>query len=355
MGKRENNIPMFEKMIEKSGFWANAGPFSDIVLSTRVRFARNLPSLYFPNKLDKKGIEIINSISERFVNESAFCDDLNFIELKNIDINDKRFLRERNLITSEMETSDDSSIVIEVNENFVILLNEEDHFRIQVIKPGFQIMDAYRLADRIDDELNKFVSYAYSDDLGYLTACPSNLGTGLRVSSMVHLPTLSMLNKMQEIFKVVKKMSFEIKGTTGDDYKTIGSIYIISNRISLGISEVDLIEELDEITSKIFEFESEMRDSYISEHGNQFTDRIWRAYGILKYSRRINFVEAMEHLSSIRVGIILSIIKNISLFKVNDLMVNIQRAHLQKIANKLFTSTLECDGFRAEYLRKQFT
>ena len=344
---------MFEKMIEKRGFWANAGPFSDIVLSTRVRFARNLPNIFFPNKLDKNGIAIVNSIGKRFVSESVFCNDLNFIELKDIDTNDKRFLRERNLITNEMETSDDSSVIIEGSENFVILLNEEDHFRIQVIKPGFQIMDAYRLADRVDDELNKFVSYAYSDDLGYLTACPSNLGTGLRVSSMVHLPAISMLNKMPEVIKMVKNFSFVINGTAGDDYKTIGNIYIISNRISLGISEVDLIEELDEITSKVVELESEVRDNYISQQGNQFADRIWRAYGILKYSRRMNFVEAMEHLSSIRVGIILSIIKNISLFKINDLMVNIQRAHMQKIANRFFNSALECDFFRAEYLRKQ--
>ncbi len=350
---RGSSAFMFENMIENQGFWSQTGPYSDVVLSTRVRIARNMPGFLFPNKMDRRSVELIHSIGKRFVEDSELSSDLSFIDLHVLDDNDKRFLRERNLITYEMEKSKDSAIVLEGDEQFSILINEEDHFRIQVIKPGFQIMDAYRLADRVDDDLNRFASYAYSDDLGYLTACPSNVGTGLRVSSMVHLPMLTLLNRIPETGKLIRDMGFVLRGTSGDDYKTVGCMYLISNRISLGISEIDIIEELDVVTSKVVELESELRDSYVSEQGNHLDDRVWRSYGILQYSRKMHFLEAMEHLSHVRLGIILSVVKNISLFKINDLMVNIQQSHLQKIANKVFDDTTECDIFRAEYLRKQ--
>ena len=342
---------MFERLLEKKGFWSKVGPYSDIVLSTRVRLGRNISGIRFPHRQDDDDVNLIKSISENFVIKSDFSNSVILYDLKDIDNNDRRFLRERNIITSEMEVSDNSFVIIEGDENFNIMVNEEDHFRIQVIMPGFQILEAYQLADRVDDELNKFSTYAYSDDFGYITVCPSNLGTGLRVSTMLHLPTITVLDKMGEVYKIVEEAGAKIRGTLGVGSKTFGCMYLISNRISLGMSEVDILEEIDKVSGRVIEMESEARDNCISEKGNQLEDTIWRSYGVLKYTRSMSYTEAMDHLSNIRLGVILSIIKDIELQEINDSMVNVQLSHLQKIANRVFRDSQECDNFRASYLR----
>ncbi|MDY6933529.1 MAG: ATP--guanido phosphotransferase [Spirochaetota bacterium] len=344
---------MFEKLLEKRGFWSKVGPCSDVVLSTRVRLGRNLSDVRFPHRQDEDDLNYIRFLTEEFVYKSDFNNCVTLCDLKDISLNDRRFLRERNIITHEMETSENSYVIIENDENFYIMVNEEDHFRIQVIKPGFQIMETYRLADRVDDELNKFVTYAYSDEFGYLTVCPSNLGTGLRISTMLHLPALSLTGAIPEVVKNVRDAGAKIKGTLGEGSKTFGSMYQLFNRVSLGLSEVDILEEIDEVTSRVVDMESVARDNYFSEEAVQLEDTVWRSMGILRYSRHIGYTEAMDHLSNIRLGIILSILKNIELQEINDLMVNIQWSHLQKIANMVFNDSYECDNFRANYLRMQ--
>ncbi len=345
---------MFEDLYQKLGFWSKTGPYGDVVLSTRVRLARNLAAVRFPHRQDESDANLIKSIARRFTTDSAFSDNLSMVELPSLDAADKRFLRERNIITGEMENSANSYVIINSDENFVIMVNEEDHFRIQVIKPGFQIMETYSLADKVDDEMNKFVSYAYSDDFGYLTTCPSNVGTGLRVSTMLHLPTLTIMRSIPDVIRVVRDYNADMKGTVGDGTKTVGSMYQVSSRVSLGKSEVDILEELDEVTTMLIEMEGEARDDYLSQYGKQLEDRIWRSYGLVKYSRILNYLDAMDHLSNIRLGIILSILKNIELHKINDLMVNVQWSHLQRIAQRAFPEGPECDGYRADYLRSQF-
>lgn len=345
---------MFEDLSRKPGFWSGPGPNGDVVLSTRVRLARNLASARFPDKQEEAEKILTRSIAERFASDSIFHNNLIVLDLRTIDAHDKRFLRERNIITSEMETSDGSLVFMDELDNFIIMINEEDHFRIQVIKPGFQIMETYKIADKVDDEINRFVTYAYDEDLGYLTACPSNLGTGLRVSSMLHLPALSLIRSITDIMKLVRDYGADMKGTLGEGNKTVGCMYQVSNHASLGKSEVDILEELDEVVSMLIEMENESRDDYISQYGRQLEDRIWRSYGVLRYSRILNYLDAMEHLSNIRLGVILSIVKNFELIKINDLMVNIQLSHLQKTAGRIFNDNIESDSFRSDYLQAHF-
>ena len=214
-------------------------------------------------------------------------------------------------------------------------------------------METYRLADSVDDDLNLFAQYAYSEECGYLTVCPSNLGTGLRISTMLHLPALSISGDIAKVISMVKDLGAKMRGTLGEGTKTFGHMYQLFNRVSLGLSEIDIIEKIDEVTSRIVEMESEARDKYLSEDVLQLEDKIWRSYGILKYSRSIGYTEAMDHLSKIRLGIILSLIKAIELYEINDLMVNVQCSHLQKIANKIFKDSSECDSCRANYIRLQ--
>ncbi len=345
---------MFDELIKKPGFWSLKGPFGDVVLSTRIRLARNMPSINFPHRMGEQEHSVFESIARRFIEDSEFHETASLILLRELEDNDRRFLRERNLITLEMENSPDSLVVLERDERFVIMINEEDHFRIQVIKPGFQIMEAYGMADLVDEELNKFAAYAYCDDFGYLTACPSNMGTGLKVSTMLHLPAITMNKTIGEVITSLRDRGINVKGTTGETNRTFGSLYLISNRPSLGLSEVDIIEEIDKATKMLIEMENEARDGFASSRSRQIEDSIWRSFGILRYTRSISYIEAIEHLSGIRLGIVLSIIKNIDLQRINDLMVNTQWYHLQQRFNGVFKNSEECDEFRADYLRAQF-
>ncbi len=342
---------MFEHVLSRPGFWAIDGPCNDVVLSSRIRLARNLKSLPFPNKLEEGELFLLTSLIDKFVSESSFSEHILFIDLNKIDSNEKRILRERNIITYEMEISNNSHVLIDSEEDFTILINDEDHFRIQVIKSGFQILDAYRLAEKVDNELNKYMTYAFSDEYGYLSACPSNLGTGMRASVLLHLPVLSMKKKINDIVSRARKNGIEVKGTIGDSYKTLGNIYQISNKVTLGLSEVDLIENLDLMVNGIIEMEDHERDEYFTSSKPELEDKIWRSYGVMKHARKISYVEAMDHLSNIRLGVIFAVIKNIDIHIINNLMVNIQWSHLQRNFGKVFKSTVEGDQSRAEYIR----
>ncbi len=342
---------MLDNVFKKPGFWTISGPKNDVVLSSRIRLARNMDTVPFSDGMDDGDQYLLSIVMEKFAQESSFSDGNALLVLKDLDSNTKRLLRERNLITYEMEVSDSSLVLVNDEYDFTILVNDEDHFRIQVITPGLQMVEAYRLADRVDDDLNRFTSYAFSDELGFLTDCPSNLGTGLRASVLVHLPVLSMRNRIEDTVQSLNQKDVVIKGTLGNDRRTLGSIYQISNRVSLGLSEVDIIEMVDDMVNRLINREDRERDTYLSESRTEIEDKIWRSYGVLQYSRRINFVEAMEHLSCIRLGVVLAVVKNVDIGLINNLMVNIQWSHLQRNFNTVFKSTVECDEHRAEYLR----
>lgn len=342
---------MYQELLHnEKGFWGSSGPYSDIVLSSRVRLARNFDGLPFVRKMMNDDFLRLRAGLERFAAESGYRGTI-LADLNKISNNEKRYLRERNIITYEMEISDLSHVVINETEDFTIMVNDEDHVRIQVIKPGLQFQQSYLQADRVDDELNRFIPYAFSPNLGYLTSCPSNLGTGLKVSAILHLPVLTLFNKIPQIMPKIKKVGINLTGTTGDGIKTIGSIYQIYNRVTLGISEVDIIELLDGLVNKILELEDSSRDKYISESRIEAEDLVWRSSGILSNARKISYTEAIEHLSNLRLGVILAVIKNTGLNFINDLMVNIQWSHLQKDCGVIFSNVEECDEYRAVYLR----
>lgn len=343
---------MFEEVLQQSGFWATTGPFSHIVVSSRVRLARNMAGVPFPGRLPSDELYPVRNAIAAFAGNSSFGGRVSVIDLKNVESNEKRFLRERNIITYEMESSENSMVALDGTDDFTILVNEEDHFRIQVIRPGLQLMEAYRTADSVDTELNRFAAYAFSDELGYLTACVSNLGTGIRVSALLHLPVITMKNRIHELVPDDKKTLVDLKGTIGQSSKTLGCLYQLSNRVSLGLSEVDIIETVDEVIGRILEAEDDGRDELVTASRIELEDRVWRSLGILQYSRRSSYIEAMDHLSNVRLGIILAIIKNIDIRAVNDLMVQVQWAHLQRHYGLYFKSTSECDEYRADYIRK---
>ncbi len=343
---------MFREILHREqGFWLSSGPNSDIVLSSRIRLARNMKGLFFHSNLTRSDAEEIRSICSRFAEESSFGKKIKIIDLNNIGSGERRYLRERNLITYEMEISDFSLVMLNEADDFSIMVNDEDHFRIQVIRPGLQLEETYRTADKIDDELNRFVNYSFSREYGYLTSCPSNIGTGMKVSVMLHLPVLTMKNSVGSLRDKLKTAGVILSGTIDKSDRTVGAIYQVSNRVSLGLSEIDIIENVDSAINKLIELEDSARDRYMSESRIELEDRVWRSFGVLKYSRNLTYMEAMDKLSDIRLGIILAIIKNYELSTINDMMVNIQWSHLQHYFNRIINSSDECDEFRAEYLR----
>ena len=341
---------LIEELLKKPGFWIQSGPNNDIVLSSRVRLARNVHSLPFPDNLENNESYIIRVALKRFAAESRFAGNVRLVDLEDLDNHERRFLRERNLITHEMESSNKSMLVMDNADDFTVLVNEEDHLRIQVIKPGLQMMDAYALADTVDDELNSYVFYAFSDEYGYLTACPSNLGTGLRCSVIVHLPALVMRNRINEMMQYLKERGIALKGTAGDVKKSVGCMYQVSNRVSLGMSEVDIIEVMDNAVANLISCEDNERDNYASISRVQMEDAAFRSLGILRYARIISYMEAMEHLSNLRLGVVMAVVRDIDINVVNDLMVNIQWSHLQNNMDHIIISNSQCDRIRAEYI-----
>ncbi|MCL2026147.1 MAG: hypothetical protein FWG92_05005 [Leptospirales bacterium] len=332
-------------------FWTNAGHCDDLVLSTRVRLARNVMGFLFPHKGSAAEAAYIISLFEKFA-VSINGGNGNFVRLKGLDKNTKRMLRESNIITLETEISDKSAVFFD--DDYSILVNEEDHIRIQVVYPGLQLKEAFEKADKIDDELNAFIPYSFSTDYGYLTACPTNLGTGMKVSAMLHLPALGIKKSVQSISTRIQNDGAAISGTIIKNGSSMGNIYQVFNKVSLGLSEIDIIELMDGIISEIVHAEDEARDELFANSRSEIEDMVWRSYAIVSSARRMSYYEAMEHLLNIRFGIILAFIKEISLALVNNLMINIQPAHLSQIFDRSFSDNSEIDEVRAYFLRTNF-
>ena len=342
---------MIEEKNALNYFWTNAGHCGDSILSTRVRLARNITGFLFPHKGSMAEAAYIISLFERFA-ASINGGGGSFIRLEGLDKSTKRMLRERNIITFETEISDKSAVFFD--DDCSILINEEDHIRIQVVYPGLQLKEAFEKANKIDDELNAFIPYSFLTDYGYLTACPTNLGTGMKISAMLHLPALGMKKSIQAISSKIRNDGAAISGTIIKNGFSMGNIYQVFNKISLGLSEIDIIELMDGIISEIIYAEDEARDELFAQSRSEIEDMVWRSYGILSSARRISYYEAMEHLSNIRFGIILALIKQVPLALVNNLMINIQPAHLSQIFDRSFSGNSEIDEVRAYFLRTNF-
>ena len=342
-----------EDKILQNKLWTSLTPCADSALSTRVRLARNIIGVPFPHMQNSHEASLVISLFEKQVNligkKKQFL-----VKLNELDGSQKRFLRERNIITLEMEMSNRSAVLFEENGNFSVLINEEDHVRIQVIRPGLQLREAFEDANRIDDELGAFLPYAFSYDLGYLTACPSNLGTGMKLSVMLHLPALTLQKAIPGLAIKLKNEGALLKSTVENSMRSPGSIYNLANKISLGLSEIDIMELMDGVVSRLIYSEDEARDELMSHSKNEIEDIVWRSFGLLSSARRMTYSEAMEHLSNVRLGIILAFLKGIPLTKINNLMVDIQWEHLQKISDCSFHGMTQADEARAELLRTNF-
>jgi protein arginine kinase len=329
------------------------GPHNKIVLSSRVRLARNLKGLAFPGWAKKvervKTLEIIRPAVESL---SQMGD--SFSEsMDNLTVMDKNILVERHLISREHAAkSAGSGLVLNREESLCVMINEEDHLRMQALRPGLQLKQAWSAIDQIDTRLEKKLDYAFSADLGYLTACPTNLGTGIRVSAMLHLPGLVLAEQINQIIQAVNKLGLAVRGLYGEGTEALGNVFQVSNQMTLGEAESDIVERLNKVLSQIIEHEENARQTLIEKKPKSVYNHIGRAYGILANAHSISSKETMNLLSLMRLGVDLGMFPDLERWQVDELFIVTQPAHLQKrFSEKL--SAEERDLLRADMLRER--
>lgn len=337
---------------------ADKGPGSDIVISSRVRLARNLSIIPFPHLLDEEsGVKVIENIKKAWKKSGHYeLAGMDLVTFNELPLLDRKILMEKHLISPEHSESNArfKGIMVNNDGSLAIMINEEDHLRMQCFLPGLQLMQCYTRVQEIDDELEKYLDFAFDERRGYLTSCPTNVGTGMRSSVMLHLPALALSGQLNKIFQNVSQLGMTVRGLYGENTDAVGNFYQLSNQITLGQTEEDIINNLTGIAGQIIEQERITREKLLREMPYQIEDRIGRAYGILTNARVITSHEAMMHLSDVRLGVDLGIIKNLKPFALNELIVALRPAHLQKKAGKEMEA-FERDVKRAEVIKEKIT
>ncbi|MGI5920564.1 MAG: protein arginine kinase [Syntrophomonadaceae bacterium] len=334
-----------------------AGPESDIVISSRIRLARNLSNIPFPHLLDQeKGQQCIDIITEAW--KKAADKELKGMELITFDqltALDRQILVEKHLTSPNHVTTNSSfrGLLVNGDGSAAIMINEEDHLRLQCLLPGLQLDECYRCLQLLDDGLERSLSYAFDERRGYLTSCPTNVGTGMRASVMLHLPAIAMAGQTQMIFQNISQLGLTVRGLYGEGTEIVGNLYQLSNQITLGQTEEDITSNLTTIAKQIVDQERLVRNNLKKEMNYQLEDRIGRAYGTLTNARVISSNEAMTLLSDVRLGIDLGIIKSIKPFALNEMEVAIRPAHLQKKVGQEM-DPLHRDVKRAEVIKEKF-
>lgn len=318
-----------------SSWMSSEGPDSDIILSSRIRLARNLRNYKFPTLFsNEEAGEIINNINQT-IQVDAFRDygPMEFLEIDGLKDLQKRVLVEKHLISPRLaEQETHGAVFLSEKEDVSIMINEEDHIRIQCLYPGLQIMEALERADKIDDILEEHLDYAFDEQLGYLTTCPTNVGTGLRASVMVHLPALILTRQMNQIIPAINQLGLVVRGIYGEGSEALGNIFQISNQITLGKSEADIVGDLIGVVHQIVAQERAAREALVKTSNIQLEDKVFRSYGILANCRIIETKEAAECLSDVRLGIDTGYIKHLSRNILNELMILTQPGFLQQYA-----------------------
>jgi protein arginine kinase len=329
------------------------GPHNKIVMSSRVRLARNLKGLAFPGWAKKaERIRVLDMIrpAVEALPQLAGC----FSEtMDNLSLLEKNILVERHLISREHAAKNaGSGLVLNHEETLCVMINEEDHLRMQALRPGLQLKQAWQAIDTVDSKLEKKLEYAFSPDLGYLTACPTNLGTGIRVSAMLHLPGLVLAEQINQIIQAVNKLGLAVRGLYGEGTEALGNVFQVSNQMTLGETETDIVEKLSKVLSQIIEHEENARGSLLEKKPKTVYNHIGRAYGILANAHSISSKETMNLLSLMRLGVDLGHFPDLDRSLVDELFIITQPNHLQKRYSDKLTAE-ERDLLRADMLRER--
>ncbi len=330
-----------------SKWYKDLGPDGDIVLSTRIRLARNIKDYPFPHRLDEESKKELNFKIRDIV--LANNENMSFIEMEAVPRMQVVSLAERHLISPEFAGPDKSrALILSDNEDVSVMLQEEDHLRIQAMCAGLDLDKAYEKAEKIEKEVGENLNYAFDERIGFLTQCPTNLGTGMRASAMLHLPALKKQGLIPRLASTVSKLGLVIRGLYGEGSQSSGDIYQISNQITLGISEKEAIFNLTSIIKQIVSQERSARQEIIKNE--DFLDSVYRAYGILKYARKLTASEFMKLISLVRLASSEKLI-DVDIQKINALIPDMQPATVN-VRNSSDLTAEERDFLRAKEVRE---
>jgi protein arginine kinase len=337
------------------GEWLKGtGPESDIVMSSRVRLARNVAHYPFVSRATDQERGEVEEFLRGQLAQSASAKQLDYLNVGQLEEVDRQFLVERQLISREhAEAEGARGVAIDAGEQVSLMINEEDHLRIQCMHSGLDLLGAWEQIRQVDDALEAVVPYAFHQRWGYLTACPTNVGTGIRVSVMLHLPALVISRQIDKVFRSLHKISLAVRGLYGEGSQALGDFYQISNQTTLGKTEEELVGQVSDVVPVLIEYERRARDFLVRESQLNIHDQVSRAIGILRTAQTISTEETMQHLSRVRMGVLLGLISDVSISDINVLLVRTQPAHLQKLRGMELDSS-DRNIERARYLRQHF-
>jgi protein arginine kinase len=335
------------------GRWLDgSGPASDVVLSTRVRLARNLAGVPFTHRAREEQLAMVYSSVLSAVRKTPALTQSLALEMRELTPLDRQFLVERHLISHDLADNGKlRGLLVLPDESISAMVNEEDHLRLQALASGFQLRSAWESVNAIDDELAQDLDYAFSDELGYLTACPTNVGTGMRASVLIHLPSLVLTKQIGRVLQGITQVGLAVRGFYGEGSQIMGNFFQISNQTTLGQNERETIDSLERVTKQIIDSEQRARDELLKDARVQIEDKIWRAYGTLRHSRVISSQEVVNLSSAVRFGVALRIEGLASVQTLNELLVRSQPAHLQITVGRELEQR-ERNILRAEYIRR---
>ncbi len=337
-----------------SSWYIEKGPEADVVVSSRVRLARNFKNYPFPFKMDQdQENKVLSETKDTLLNgNSAIAKEFRFVDIHALNPIDRQVMVEKHLVSPQLaEGQRNCGVLISRDEKISIMVNEEDHLRIQCMFSGLQIDKAWDLCDKVDTLLEERIDMAFDSKYGYLTCCPTNLGTGIRASAMLHLPALVMTGYIRNILEACSKLGIAVRGLYGENTEASGNMFQISNQVTLGQTEEEIMSSITNITYQVVEQERLLRTELYKQNPFRFEDKVYRSLGILSQSRIMSSEEGLKLLSDVRLGVDMGIIKNVSVECLNELIISSQTANLQKAAGKSLSPD-ERDIRRAELIRK---
>jgi protein arginine kinase len=345
---------LLEDMAKRPAPWLNgSGPDSSVVLSSRIRLARNISEFPFPPAAPSDTREKIIDLAQSAFTRIPDLKKGTFFRSGDIDSLHQTFLAERHLISPQfMQDGSGRGLYIDDREKVSIMLNEEDHIRLQVLSSGMSLYDCWEFANKVDDEIGNVLQFEFDDEFGFLTACPTNVGTGLRASLLIHLPGLVLTREIDNVINRISKVGLMVRGFYGEGTDVLGNLFQISNQTTLGRTEEEVIDSLSKISSQIIEYEKGAQETLMKDAPEQIEDKVWRSYGILVHARVLTSNEVMNLLSALRLGLSLELIDRIDYKMLNELLIITQPAHLQKYVGREMDTT-ERDMIRADLIRQR--
>ena len=337
--------------------WLDAsGPKGHIVLSTRIRLARNLQGYVFSQRAkDADRTAILASVEEAAAAGERLAGQMTF-RLDQLERADRQLLHERHLVSKELagldrEARPRAGAAVLVRGAIGVMVNEEDHLRLHGMRSGFALEDAYAEMEAVDAELGQLLPFAFHHEYGYLTSCPTNAGTGLRASVLIHLPGLVLTKEIGKVLQGLSQVGLTFRGLYGEGSEVVGNFFQLSNQTTLGKSEDELLDHLGKIVRQVIEYEEQAREVLVRDAPTIIADKVWRAYGLLKYARSLTFEETMNLLSGVRLGVGLNLIPDLRVYTLNKLLIFTQPAHLAALEGRS-SGDPELPTVRATYVRR---